>query len=73
MLGSAPIAKMAPHDKLVCVNGSGWVAKKFGLQPDLTVIAGWALRGNNLVRVATIEAIRGLHRSNGRFPRVRLH
>jgi hypothetical protein len=59
VLGSAPTAKMAPHDKLLCVNGSSWVAKKFGLKPDLTVIAGWALRGNTPVQVATIDAMRG--------------
>ena len=57
VLGSAPDPKVPPpgrFDVLICINGSPWIAQKWGLKtPDLTVVAGYSTLTNKDVRVAT--------------------
>ena len=61
VVGSAPGAKPVPADRVICVNGSGWIAAAQGTPiPDLTVLAGYALRPDSDVRLATQDALRGL-------------
>lgn len=60
VVGSAPEAKFVPHERCLCVNASGYVAQRLGLEiPDFTLISGYALRGDNEVRLASLEALRG--------------
>ena len=65
VLGSAPQTTISPQllgeRKLICVNGSGWSARKHQLpEPELTVISAALLR--TILRYqGTQKALRGLH------------
>ena len=62
VLGSAPGAILPPrghYDRLVCVNGSGSVAMRYGLTPDATVIVGYLTGTDKGVSPASRKVLAG--------------
>jgi len=64
VLGSAPDAvgpDLARIEATVCINGSGWSARKMGIvRPQLTVISSRVTRPDHRVRAATMSILKGL-------------
>lgn len=61
IIGAAPQYKLVPHDRVVCVNASGWSAKRMGIEkPDLTVMSAFTLKGKTSVQMSSIAALSGL-------------
>ena len=64
ILGSAPNARLPePHrfERCVCVNGSPRIAAGHGLNPDLTVVAGYTTLPERDVSKQSLEQLGGLH------------
>jgi hypothetical protein len=64
VVGSAPNPVgpvLANIDATVCINGSGWAARKMGvICPELTVISSRVTRPDQAVRAATMSVLNGL-------------
>lgn len=64
VIGSAPdaaIVSPSADDRVICVNASGWLAKRAGIASStLTVLPGRSLANDNPVRSALAKAIEGL-------------
>lgn len=64
VIGSAPdaaIVSPSADDRVICVNASGWLAKRAGIaSATLTVLPGRSLANDNPVRTALARAIEGL-------------
>lgn len=64
VLGSAPDATSPDLSRIeatVCINGSGWTAKRIGIErPDFTVISSRVTRPDHGVRTATMSILQGL-------------
>jgi hypothetical protein len=67
VLGSAPGAVVpAEYDRsswcLICVNASGWTARRLGLgTPDITIVTSGALRKSSISNVEMRTAVDGLN------------
>lgn len=64
-IGSAPGATCPPLSDVeatICVNGSGWTARQFGIgSPELTVVSSRLTKADNMVRKITQTVWEGLH------------